>query len=170
MLDVSRIQSGRLALRMTTCDLVPLVNDVVEDQRLAAPGRVIHLDVPADLSAPVNADPERIIQVLVNYLSNALKYSRPDQAVHVAVSVQAGWVRVDVRDDGAGLSSEQQQHVWERFYRADGLTVQSGSGLGLGLGLFISRTIVERHDGRVGVESAPGAGSTFWFSLPVLPD
>jgi PAS domain S-box-containing protein len=168
MLDVSRIQSGRLALRMTMCDLVTLVNDVVEDQRLAAPGRVIHLDVPADLAAPVNADPERIIQVVVNYLANALKYSRPDQAVHVVVSVQAGWVRVDVRDDGAGLSSEQQQHVWERFYRAEGVTVQSGSGLGLGLGLFISRTIVERHDGRVGVESASGDGSTFWFSLPLL--
>jgi signal transduction histidine kinase len=73
-----------------------------------------------------------------------------------------------VRDEGTGLSPEQQQFVWDRFYRADGITVQSGSGLGLGLGLFISRTIVERHDGRVGVESVPGDGSTFWFSLPLL--
>jgi signal transduction histidine kinase len=170
MLDVSRIQRGRLEFRIGPCDLLGLVQEVVEDQRLAAPDRVIRLASPKVSSVPVNVDPGRIGQVLVNYLTNALKYSRPEQEVYVAVSAEDAWARVDVRDEGPGLSPEQQRQVWDRFYRADGVTIQSGSGVGLGLGLFISRTIVERHAGRVGVESYPGAGSTFWFSLPVLAE
>jgi signal transduction histidine kinase len=75
--------------------------------------------------------------------------------------------RVLVRDSGPGLAPDQRERVWERFHRAPDVLVQSGSGIGLGLGLYISRTIIERHDGQVGVESAPGEGSTFWFTLPL---
>jgi signal transduction histidine kinase len=76
-------------------------------------------------------------------------------------------VRVAVRDHGPGLSAEQQAHLFERFYRVPGIEQQSGSGTGLGLGLYICRTIVERHGGTIGVKSAPRAGSTFWFTLPL---
>ena len=76
-------------------------------------------------------------------------------------------VWLGVRDQGPGLSAEQQAHLWERFYRVPGIEQLSGSGVGLGLGLNICKTIVERHKGEVGVESAPNEGSTFWFAIPV---
>jgi signal transduction histidine kinase len=74
---------------------------------------------------------------------------------------------VAVHDEGPGLAGDERERVWERFYRAPGIVVQSGSGIGLGLGLHISRTIVQRHGGEVRIESVVGEGSTFWFTLPL---
>lgn len=115
---------------------------------------------------PVVADPERLRQVMNNYLSNALKYSEADKPVEVRLEVTSDEVHVSVHDAGPGLSKHEQEHIWERFYRVPGMEVKSGSGVGLGLGLHISRTIVERLGGNVGVQSIPGSGSTFWFTLP----
>jgi signal transduction histidine kinase len=78
--------------------------------------------------------------------------------------------RVWVRDEGPGVPVAEQEHIWKQFYRAPGIAYRSGSGVGLGMGLHISRTIVERHGGHVGVESAPGAGATFWFTIPRADD
>lgn len=166
LLDISRISAGRLEYRMERRDLMALVREAVEEQHVNAPERQITLDAPPEPFA-VMADADRIGQVLTNYLTNALKYSAPEQPVHVTVRGQDGQVRVEVRDHGPGLSAAQQRHLFERFHRVAGIEVQSGSGVGLGLGLYISRTIVEQHGGRVGVESAPGEGSTFWFMLPL---
>jgi signal transduction histidine kinase len=139
---------------------------VVEEQRQAAPGRTIDLDMPAE-SVPVVADADRIAQVVTNFLTNALKYSPEDRPVAVGLRLEDGAARVWVRDQGPGLSAADQAHIWEPFYRVEGIAPQSGSGAGLGLGLHISKTLVEMHQGRVGVDSAPGQGSTFWFTLPV---
>jgi hypothetical protein len=116
---------------------------------------------------PVIADADRIRQVVANYLSNALKYSPEDRPVVVGIEVDDREARVWVRDEGLGLPTEEQEQIWERFHQATGIAVQSGSGIGLGLGLYICRTIIERHHGHVGVESAPGRGSTFWFTVPL---
>jgi signal transduction histidine kinase len=105
--------------------------------------------------------------VLTNYLTNALKYSAADKPVEVHLLVEGHNARVAVRDEGPGLSLKEQQQVWQCFYQAQDVTVLSGSGVGLGLGLHISQTIVELHQGRVGVESVVGQGSTFWFTLPL---
>ncbi len=107
-------------------------------------------------------------QVVNNYLSNALKYSEAARPVEVKVEIRDGVARVSVHDQGPGLSPEEQERIWERFYRVPGIQVQSGSGVGLGLGLHISRIIIERQGGSIGVESEQGKGSTFWFTLPCI--
>ncbi len=104
---------------------------------------------------------------MTNYLSNALKYAPEDRPVAARVAARRGRARVSVRDEGPGLPAEEQRRIWERYHRAPGVSAHAGAGGGLGLGLYISRTIIERHQGAVGVRSAPGKGSTFWFTLPV---
>jgi len=86
----------------------------------------------------------------------------------VAIDLGDALARVSVRDEGPGLSPADQERVWERFPRVEGVAVRSGSGVSLGLGLHLSKAIVEGHHGRVGVESAVGRGSAFWFTLPLV--
>ncbi|HEX8033917.1 MAG TPA: ATP-binding protein [Ktedonobacterales bacterium] len=166
LLDISRIEAGRLTLRTERFDLRAVVRETVEEQRSTWSDRAITLDLP-DALLLVDADVDRIGQVVTNYLVNALKYSRADQHVAVSVAAEGGVARVAVRDHGPGLTAEQREHLWERFSRVSGIEVQSGSLVGMGLGLHISRTIIERHGGATDVESAPGQGSTFWFTLPL---
>jgi signal transduction histidine kinase len=126
--------------------------------------------MPEDISVPVVADAVRITQVITNYLNNALKYSPTDRPVDVSLRVARKTARVSVRDQGPGLSVAEQKSIWERFYQVDRIKAQSGSAGGLGLGLHICKTIIEQHQGQVGVESTPGEGSTFWFTLPLAAD
>ncbi len=169
MVDISRIQANKLQLhlRREPCNLITLVQEVIQEQRKTSPQRVITLSTSPDDILPVIIDHDRITQVLTNYLSNALKYSQADKPVRIWLEKMESYVRVLVRDEGPGLSSEEQEQIWECFYQAPGVKVLSGSGVGLGLGLHISRTIIERHQGQVGVESKRGEGSTFWFTLPL---
>jgi PAS domain S-box-containing protein len=167
LLDVSRIQTGKLELHPELIDIAQLVQQVVEDQHDLTPERTLHYTSTTPGEHLIFADTDRLRQVITNYLSNALKYSAADKPVDVQVSSFEHSVRVSVTDEGAGLTIEQQQRVWERFYRVPGVEVKSGSSVGLGLGLHISRMIIERQGGRVGVESTPGQGSTFWFTLPL---
>ena len=166
LLDISRISAGQLQYRMAPHDLAVIVREAVTEQRLSNPTRRIELEIPEE-PVPVTADADRLAQVLTNYLTNALKYSEAKHPVSVTVSRHGVAARVAVRDQGPGLSAEQQRRIFVRFYRVPGIEVVSGSGVGLGLGLSISKTIIEQHGGRVGVESTPGAGSTFWFELPL---
>jgi signal transduction histidine kinase len=167
LLDVSLVQAGKLELLPESAHLATIVREVVETQRQAAPDRTICLQYPPDLPVPVYADTGRIEQVVTNYLTNALKYSAEDRPVEVGVRVEQEQARVWVRDQGPGLPPDEQERIWERFHRAKGIKVQSGSGVGLGMGLHICRTIMEQQGGQVGVESTPGQGSTFWFTLPL---
>lgn len=167
LLDISRVEIGRLELYPALCNLIPLVNDVIEDQHYLTPDRTMTLTLPASPELLVMADADRLRQVVSNYLSNALKYSKVDKPVTIAIETREAHVRVSVRDEGPGLTESQQQLVWERFYRVPGIEVKTGPGVGLGLGLHISRMIIERQGGQVGVESQPGEGSTFWFTPPL---
>jgi signal transduction histidine kinase len=133
-----------------------------------APERTLVLDVPAQAIIPVLVDQDRIKQVLTNYLTNALRYSDPEQSVAIGVIRQNRKVRVWVRDQGPGLSKQAQQDIWQRFRRGDDLPTRSSVAQGLGLGLYICQALIQAHHGEVGVESRPGVGSTFWFVLPVL--
>jgi PAS domain S-box-containing protein len=165
LLDVSRVQAGKLEFHPEAVDLATIVREAADEQRQANPTRALILQFPTDLSVPVIADADRIGQVVTNYLTNALKYSPAERPVNVGLAVEGQQARVWVHDEGPGLPAEEQERVWERFHRARGIQVQSGTGVGLGLGLHVCRIIIERHQGQVGIESAPGQGSTFWFSL-----
>jgi len=177
LFDTAAIRSGRLELHRAPCDLAALVGEQVAEQRMAAPHRTIRLHTPAaGWSIPVEADADRIGQVVANLLTNALKYAPPEHPVDVSVEVPValggGWARVAVRDRGPGLPEAEKERVWEPFHRAQGIAAQGGKQSGvhvgsLGLGLHICKAIVEAHGGRVGVESAVGEGSTFWFTLPL---
>ena len=171
LLDISRLQADKLELRQVPCDLAPIVNEMVADQRSTTLKRAIYLEMLEGETAPVIADPERISQVLSNYLTNALKYSQESRPVVVQLKKEENMVRVSVQDEGPGLTPSEQEQVWERFYQVEGIKRQRGSSVGLGLGLYICRAIIEEHQGEVGVESTKGEGSTFWFTLPLAdPD
>lgn len=167
LLDASRIQARKLTIVRKPCNLVEIVREAVRDTRQAAPDRSIQFTLPEEDVLPVVADADRISQVLLNYLTNALKYSEAHQPVTVMLAKEETYARVAVRDHGPGLTPEAAAKVWKRFYRVPGVEVQYGSGSGLGLGLFICREIIESHEGEVGVDSEPGEGSTFWFTLPL---
>jgi PAS domain S-box-containing protein len=166
LLEVSRLELHKFEMSVQPENLVTIVQETVANQQQAARTRQIELVLPPEEVVPVLADAGRIGQALTNYLTNALKYAPLDQVVLVHLVVEARSARVSVRDQGPGLTPEQQQRVWERFYQVAAPGHQGPDG-GLGLGLAIARAIVEQHQGQVGVQSAPGRGSTFWFSLPL---
>lgn len=169
LLDVTRIQTGKLELRPEAANLAAIVRTAVQEQQLVAPTRVIRCELPPTVAVPTRADPIRIGQVLMNYLSNALKYSPEDSTVEVTLDIRhtrRAEARVYVRDSGSGIPRAQRERIWSRFEQLEDAS-QRGADTGLGLGLYISRAIVEAHGGRVGVKSVAGRGSTFWFSLPL---
>jgi PAS domain S-box-containing protein len=173
LLDSTRVRQGRLEYCWATGDLAGAVAEAVEEQRIAHPDRHIELTTP-DEPLLVRLDADRVGQVIANLISNALKYSRAEQTVAVAVDAQtdaASGTRaavVRVRDAGPGIPVQHQPHLFEPFFRVPGVEVQSGSGIGLGIGLHVVHAIVTRHGGRIWVESAPGRGSTFAFTIPLV--
>ena len=170
LLDVSRVHAGKLEMRIESTDLAEITRDAVEEQRIAAPDREITLDLPANQPTQIIADPERVEQVITNYLTNALKYSAANKPVRVRLWRDGAMLFVGVTDEGPGIPPEHQEQVWELFQRVPGIEVVSGSGIGLGLGLHLCKTLIERQGGHVGVVSHLGQGSTFWLSLPVCDD
>ncbi|GHO57163.1 GAF domain-containing sensor histidine kinase [Ktedonobacter robiniae] len=168
MVDDSLLQSNSLTLKKHLYNLADIVHDVVETMQPAYPQRLIRVffaDSEADY--PVCVDKDRIKEVLHCFLENALAYSSRESAVDVCVSKRGSEVQVQVQDRGPGLSSRDQEHIWERFYRSQGLSVQHRLDLSMGLALYLCKCLVELHGGEVGLESTPGIGSIFWFSLPL---
>ena len=166
LLEVSRLELHKFELSLHPENIVTIVQETVANQQQAARTRNIELALPPDELVPVLADAGRVGQALTNYLTNALKYAPVDQPVLVRLEVTGTVARVSVRDQGPGLTADQQLRVWERFYQVAAPGHQ-GTDRGLGLGLAIVKAIVEQHHGQVGVQSAPAQGSTFWFTLPI---
>lgn len=167
LMDTTHIQVDKIELNMELCDLATLLNDVVTDLRSATPTRTIRVSALQQIEVPVIADADRIRQVISNYLTNAMKYSPPESAIEVNLQCTSAEARVSVRDEGVGLTPEEQQYVWERFYQVKGNKRQKGFSSGLGLGLYICQAIIDGHGGEVGVVSSKGEGATFWFTLPL---
>lgn len=163
-LDVTRIDTGKFNLRMSAFDMESLLKDLVNDLQPVTPSH--HLRILASEPVQVISDPNRVIQVLSNLITNAVKYSPDADQVLIELKKDNGEMICSVRDFGIGISVDQQEVIFDRFHQVVG---NKGSGLSLGLGLYISREIAERAGGRIWLESAEGGGSVFYLSLP-LPE
>ena len=160
----SRLESGELPIANQRVDVGELARDAMEAMSSrAVEGIVFVFEAPIQ-PAIVRADPEKLQQVVVNLLDNAIKYSPQGGAVTVSASVRDRRVRLAVRDRGLGIPRSEQERVFEKFYRVDPHLLLGGGGTGLGL--YISRELVERMDGRIGLVSEEGRGSTFFVDLP----
>ncbi len=161
LLDVSRIEAGRLQLSTEAVDLVALVEGVVDRTRLQTGDREIRVETPA--AAPADLDPLRIEQVVTNLVDNAVKYSPNPLPIEVTLRDRGpGEWELAVRDYGPGVAAEQRERIFDRFYQAD---VQQHNP-GLGLGLYVTRQIVELHGGTLSAEFPDGGGSRFVVRLP----
>ncbi|GHO50790.1 hypothetical protein KSX_89530 [Ktedonospora formicarum] len=168
LIDDARIQTNQLALSLTPCDLLTLLKAAVARQQHAAPEHaIVWKEQPAEQSVPIFADEQRIIRVLTTYLSNAYRSSPGTQPVTVALTVENAVARVSVYDEGPGIPADEQAHLWDRFYHSKWSTVQNELDLSFGLALYLCRVLIEQHQGSVGMQSAPGEGTTFWLTLPL---
>jgi PAS domain S-box-containing protein len=164
LLDASRVESGKLALHPQPTRLDDLVQHVIRvTQGTHNTDHRIEFQAP-DTPTQVLGDPYRLEQVVANLLDNALKYSPHGGTIHVSLENRGDVVLLSVKDPGIGIPSDQQEHLFERYFRARNVSTHSYGGLGLGL--YICHDIVERHHGRIWVESEVGRGSTFYVALP----
>lgn len=162
MLSLERARSGHLELNECV-DVSEIVHHAVQNAGLASEKAGVHVSAQAEPVMVALADPRRLLQVMDNLISNAIKFSYAGGSVYVSVTDGAAELTVRVRDEGVGIAPADQERVFERFYR----TRQGADrAAGTGLGLVITKAIIEAHGGRIWVESALGKGTTFAFSLP----
>lgn len=163
LLDVTKINSGKLDFNYTTYDFDELVTEVAEEIQHTAVKHKIEQELQE--VGPIYGDKERTGQVIVNLLTNAIKYSPGASKILLKTKKKGNEVQVSIRDFGIGISKDQQERIFEQFYRAEGKKNSISSGLGLGL--FISSEFIRREGGRIWVDSEEGKGSTFYFTLPI---
>jgi PAS domain S-box-containing protein len=163
ILDIERIESGRVTMELRPVDASELAHQSVEVMAAMAEKAGVRLYAWADRQ-PLEADPDRVLQVLTNLLSNAIKFSPPGGEVTLTTERGAGEAVFHVRDQGRGIPADRLESIFERFSQVDSSDARDKGGTGLGLA--ICRSIVQQHGGRIWVESEPGVGSTFTFTLP----
>jgi signal transduction histidine kinase len=166
LLDVSKIQAGRLEYRQETVDLDALLREITGTMQQTSPSHTILMH--GTVGTSLIGDPDRLGQVFINLISNAIKYSPDAETVEVDLSASPETVTVRVRDHGLGIPREQRDKIFDRFYRATGPKQKAIPGLGMGL--YIVAEIVKRHGGTITVDSAVGKGSTFTVTLPRTRD
>jgi PAS domain S-box-containing protein len=167
ILDVEKIESGQMGFRLAPVDLAALAEQTIESNRSYAEGYGAGLRIAGTPDAArVWGDADRLLQVITNLISNAVKFSPRGGVVEVAVTRGEGEARVAVTDHGQGVPPEFRQRIFEKFAQADSSSTREKGGTGLGLS--ISRAIVERHQGRIGFASEPGVATAFFFDLPLF--
>ena len=162
LLDVSKIQHGKLDYNISAFNFNELVDNTVEDIQHTSQKHTIIKS--CKILQPVTGDKDRLQQVIINLLSNAIKYSPAASAIYINASEKNGSLTVSVKDNGIGISSQHLQKIFDRYYRVEEHAIEFQ---GLGIGLYISFEIIRQHHGRLWAESKPGEGSTFYFTLPV---
>jgi signal transduction histidine kinase len=170
LIDVERMDLSRLQVHVAPTELLPLLEAAIQAVRSLAANKGITLQsTKVDPDIEVSADGDRVIQVLINLMSNALKFSPRDTTINLnAIFNGAGTVQIEISDQGRGIPAAELDSVFERFHqiRETDATTHKGSGLGLA----ICKSIVEAHGGKIGVRSVEGEGATFWFTLPLADE
>jgi len=166
LLDVSRIEAGAMKLNIQEIDVVPVIEDIADRMRpqLEKKNQKLSIDIPRNVPK-VSADDRRTTQIILNLVSNAHKYTPSGGDIVISAEPEGEYLFVDVTDNGIGLSQEEQEKLFSKFFRAENTeTIKEG---GTGLGLWITRSLVEMQGGEIFVESSPGEGSTFSFTVPI---
>ena len=164
ILDVERIADGKLGLQFANYSLSDIIKEAIENQKHLASMKSILLKTTAlTISEPINCDRDRVAQILSNLIGNALKFTPEGGSVIVNTQELGSDIVVSVEDTGPGIADDQKDHIFERLAQ-----IGNKDRCGLGLGLFISKMLVESHGGKIWVESSPGQGSVFYFTLPKL--
>ncbi|MDP9048448.1 MAG: PAS domain-containing sensor histidine kinase, partial [Bacteroidota bacterium] len=161
LLNVSTLNQGQINLNKTSFNLAQLVNECCNHVSMV--GKYV-IETTGDLELEVYADSDRIDQVIINFVNNAIKYAPDSKKITIRIEKRDHMARLSVIDKGSGISAKKLPHLFDRYYRAD------SGGLhysGLGLGLYICSEIIHKHNGEIGAESKIGEGSTFWFSIPI---
>lgn len=163
LLDVSKIEAGKLQVNKEKFDIRPIIDDAVEliQHTNSTHQILLHTELS---SAIICGDPQRIEQVIINLLTNAIKYSPQGKQVEIFLSADTRQVKIGVKDNGLGIPADRLEQIFNRFYRVEELNSNIS---GLGIGLYISKEIVERHNGKIWVDSTLEKGSTFWITLPL---
>jgi PAS domain S-box-containing protein len=162
-LDLAKLESGKLALNMEVFDITKLIEEIIDDSRPISQGHDIVFENRSVIN--INADREKIGQVISNFISNAIKYSPKSTSVIVELITTDNDVKVKVTDNGIGIKQTDQQNIFHRFYRVENASTKGFSGFGIGL--YLSAEIINLHNGKIGVYSEEGKGSTFHFTLPI---
>ena len=168
VIELSRLQSADMVLSSTLVDVEQVVTESVDRNRLTAEGKNIELLVGGKAPRPVHGDPELLGTALRNLIENAIRYSPDNTKVGIGMAVKGDTVRISVKDQGPGIPEDEQDRIFERFYRVD--PARSRQTGGTGLGLSIVKHIVGQHGGEVTLWSQPGSGSTFTIALPIVDE
>ncbi len=166
LLDYARLEAGNFRLELESADLKIKIQEAVESLRPQALDKALELTLSLpDASLQLVMDPGRIEQALFNLVGNAIKFTPPSGSIWILASLIDGRVQVEVRDSGPGFSREGAEELFVKFVQGEAGSAKPRSGLGLGLS--IAKAIVEAHGGNIGLDSEPGFGSRFWFTLPL---
>jgi len=164
-LDLSRLESGKLQIKMQDFDINKLLAENIAEAQLINNNHLIIFNAAGEVM--VHADRERIGQVINNFLSNAIKYSPKDSTVTITTKTCDDEIEVSVSDTGVGIKPKDQEKLFQRFYRVDSDEINNITGFGIGIGLYLASEIIQRHKGKIWVNSEENKGSTFSFSLPI---
>ena len=168
ILDIEKFSAGQMRFDVATVPLADVVRQAVESTEGYARKHQVSIALgPIDAALRIDVDPDRFVQVLTNLLSNAVKYSPASGTVHVDAEARGEAVRVSVRDQGNGIPESFRAHMFERFSQADASATREKGGTGLGL--YIARRFIEQMQGRIGFDSEPGKGATFWVEMRGVP-
>jgi two-component system phosphate regulon sensor histidine kinase PhoR len=165
LVDTARIEGGQVHLEKESIQLETFIWSLLKSSKMIIDMNRLVTQIPQDLP-PISADPERLERILLNLLSNALKFSPPTSKIIIKARKSGGEITISVTDQGKGITPEDCSRLFKRFFQVKGPQAPGGTGLGL----YISRLLVQAHGGHIWVESKPGEGSTFFFTLPVAAE